>query len=188
VTCTQKRCVCWSVETTVCRIFSCRCLHRAMQKLFDRLSGMTPPPRLRRSGGQAVEACPPKRAAAREGGDPRQTSLPVVIGSGSHPFPFRTRKLSLIPPMVLYGKLYGRVGRCRHYLQTKRPDGINHRGVCLYGASFVRVVVKKTAAPKRHRPCRGWRHHRVTHTRRAGALSSSALTPFTIMSIRTGAE
>ena len=45
--------------------------------------------------------------------DPRQTSVPVVIGSGSHPFPFRTRKLSLIPPMVLRGKLRGRVGRCR---------------------------------------------------------------------------
>ena len=40
-------------------------------------------------------------------------SMPVVIGSGSHPFPFRTRKLSLIPPMVLRGKLRGRVGRCR---------------------------------------------------------------------------
>src|SRR4030095_9250259 len=36
-------------------------------------------------------------------------------GVGSHPFPFRTRKLSLLPPMVLHGKLCGRVGRCRHY-------------------------------------------------------------------------
>ena len=31
-------------------------------------------------------------------------SFPVVIGAGSHPFPFRTRKLSLLPPMVLCGK------------------------------------------------------------------------------------
>ena len=61
--------------------------------------------------------------------DPRQTSLPVVIGSGFHPFPFRTRKLSLIPPMVLYGKLYGRVGRCRHYLL--RPETL-----CLGPFSF----------------------------------------------------
>ena len=30
------------------------------------------------------------------------TSFPVVIGAGSHPFPFRTRKLSLPPPMVLH--------------------------------------------------------------------------------------
>src|SRR4026207_1482252 len=35
--------------------------------------------------------------------------FPVVIGAGSHPFPFRTRKLSLLPPMVLHGKLCGRV-------------------------------------------------------------------------------
>ena len=47
------------------------------------------------------------------------TTLPVVIGSGSHPFPFRTRKLSLIPPMVLRGKLCGRVGRCRHYFEAR---------------------------------------------------------------------
>src|SRR5437868_7712604 len=49
--------------------------------------------------------------------EPRTASMPVVIGSGSHPFPFRTRKLSLIPPMVLRGKLCGRVGRCRHYFE-----------------------------------------------------------------------
>ena len=41
------------------------------------------------------------------------TSFPVVIGAGSHPFPFRTRKLSLPPPMVLRAKVRGRVGRCR---------------------------------------------------------------------------
>ena len=52
------------------------------------------------------------RAAIRIAG-PQAPSMPVVIGSGSHPFPFRTRKLSLIPPMVLHGKLCGRVGRCR---------------------------------------------------------------------------
>jgi hypothetical protein len=38
------------------------------------------------------------RAAACFRADP---SFPVVIGAGSHPFPFRTRKLSLFPPMVL---------------------------------------------------------------------------------------
>ena len=40
------------------------------------------------------------RAAFRLVG-PRTTNFPVVIGAGSHPFPFRTRKLSLPPPMVL---------------------------------------------------------------------------------------
>ena len=32
-----------------------------------------------------------------------QVIFPVVIGEGSHPFPFRTRKLSSLPPMVLHG-------------------------------------------------------------------------------------
>jgi hypothetical protein len=60
---------------------------------------------------------------------PQAPSLPVVIGSGSHPFPFRTRKLSLIPPMVLHGKLCGRVGRCRHY-SSESPRG-SLRGLSL---------------------------------------------------------
>src|SRR6185369_10253698 len=62
---------------------------------------------------------PSSRSRAKA--EPQAPSMPVVIGSGSHPFPFRTRKLSLIPPMVLHGKLCGRVGRCRHYFD-KRPD------------------------------------------------------------------
>ena len=66
------------------------------------------------------------RKRAKEG--PQAASLPVVIGSGSHPFPFRTRKLSLIPPMVLHGKLCGRVGRCRHYFE--KPDWKNQSGFC----------------------------------------------------------
>ena len=58
----------------------------------------------------------------------------MVIGSGSHPFPFRTRKLSLIPPMVLHGKLCGRVGRCRHYLD--RPDRENGWARFLYAGTW----------------------------------------------------
>src|SRR6478752_7287732 len=42
-------------------------------------------------------------------------AFPVVIGEGSHPFPFRTRKLSSLPPMVLHAKVCGRVGHCRDY-------------------------------------------------------------------------
>jgi hypothetical protein len=41
------------------------------------------------------------------------SSFPVVIGEGSHPFPFRTRKLSPLPPMVLHAQVCGRVGHCR---------------------------------------------------------------------------
>ena len=42
-------------------------------------------------------------------------AFPVVIGEGSHPFPFRTRKLSPLPPMVLRAQVRGRVGHCREY-------------------------------------------------------------------------
>src|SRR5688572_21620030 len=35
--------------------------------------------------------------------EPQAPSFPVAIGEGSHPFPFRTRKLSPLPPMVLRG-------------------------------------------------------------------------------------
>ncbi len=38
---------------------------------------------------------------------------PVAIAAGSHPFPFRTRKLSPPAPMVLGGRPPGRVGRRR---------------------------------------------------------------------------
>ena len=43
-------------------------------------------------------------------------SFPVVVSRGSHPFPSRTRKLSLLEPMVLRGQLCGRVGSRRDYL------------------------------------------------------------------------
>src|SRR6266852_5655738 len=39
--------------------------------------------------------------------------FPVVIPRGSHPFPSRTRKLSLAGPMILHGQLCGNVGRRR---------------------------------------------------------------------------
>src|SRR6266850_7838079 len=37
----------------------------------------------------------------------------VTVPRGSHPFPSRTRKLSLSGPMVLRGRLRGRLGRRR---------------------------------------------------------------------------
>src|SRR3954468_19699525 len=44
-------------------------------------------------------------------------SFPVVVSRGPHPFPSRTRKLSLLEPMVLRGQLRGRVGSRRDYLE-----------------------------------------------------------------------
>src|SRR5437763_5315702 len=88
---------------------------------------------------------------AKEG--PQAASLPVVIGSGSHPFPFRTRKLSLIPPMVLHGKLCGRVGRCRHY-SSESPRGFDLAGFRLYATAYwttqfpVRCMTLFAGAPR----------------------------------------
>src|SRR5436309_10485590 len=47
--------------------------------------------------------------------------FPVAIAAESHPFPFRTRKLSPPAPMVLGGRPPGRVGRRRIILNEKRP-------------------------------------------------------------------
>ena len=48
----------------------------------------------------------------------------VTLAERSHPFPFRTRQLSSLAPMVLHGRLCGRVGRCRVILEAPgRLDG-----------------------------------------------------------------
>ena len=41
---------------------------------------------------------------------------PVTIAGRSHLFPSRTQKLSSLAPMILGGKLPGKVGRCRFFL------------------------------------------------------------------------
>ena len=43
----------------------------------------------------------------------RDNNFPAVIPEGPHPIPSRTRKLRPPGPMVLQGKLCGRVGRRR---------------------------------------------------------------------------
>src|SRR5947209_570477 len=45
--------------------------------------------------------------------------VPVAIGEGKHPVPFRTRKLSPLPPMVLLWRRSGRVGRRRAPLESR---------------------------------------------------------------------
>ena len=45
----------------------------------------------------------------------------MAIATGPHPFPFRTRKLSLSAPMVLGGIPPGRVGRRRIFSMKKPP-------------------------------------------------------------------
>src|SRR5947199_8213215 len=50
--------------------------------------------------------------------------FPVAIAAESHPFPFRTRKLSPPAPMVLGGRPPGRVGRRRIFLREGAPRGV----------------------------------------------------------------
>ncbi len=42
----------------------------------------------------------------------------MSIAQGQHPFPSRTRKLSPVAPMVLPGRLGGRVGPCRIFFEA----------------------------------------------------------------------
>src|SRR5215207_2306252 len=56
------------------------------------------------------------------GGDTFDNWFPVAIARGSHPFPSRTRKLSLSAPMVLGERSPGRVGRRRFSLRRAPPE------------------------------------------------------------------
>jgi hypothetical protein len=47
--------------------------------------------------------------------------VPVVLARGKHPVPSRTRKLSPSAPMVLHGRLCGRVGHRRTQHTQKGP-------------------------------------------------------------------
>src|SRR5437899_5841645 len=90
----------------------------------------------------------PRSSSSERRGGPQTASLPVVIGAGSHPFPFRTRKLSLLPPMVLHGKLCGRVGRCRHYLEARCEP--SHRAFfCPAAATYDHERAPAAAASER---------------------------------------
>ena len=54
------------------------------------------------------------------------TSIPVAMAEGKHLFPFRTEKLSPPAPMVLHGRLCGRVGRRRESIEGPlgKPGGL----------------------------------------------------------------
>ena len=52
----------------------------------------------------------------------RLQSVSVAIAEGRHPVPYRTRKLSPPAPMVLPGKLGGRVGRRRDSSRSAAPS------------------------------------------------------------------
>src|SRR4051794_23607681 len=61
---------------------------------------------------------------------PARLALWVIVARGFHPFPFRTRKLSLSAPMVLRARVRGRVGR-RPINLNKKPT-VNRWAFCIY--------------------------------------------------------
>jgi hypothetical protein len=56
--------------------------------------------------------------------------FPVITPRGSHPFPSRTRKLSLAGPMILHGQLCGNVGRRR--IKIEKAVSSNRCGLFLF--------------------------------------------------------
>src|SRR5271169_5325020 len=74
--------------------------------------------------------------------------FPVVIPRGSHPFPSRTRKLSLAGPMILHGQLCGNVGRRRDKFE-KGSD--SNRSLFLFIALFLQL---SPAVPRFPNPLR----------------------------------
>src|SRR3954452_181825 len=78
--------------------------------------------------------------------------FPVVIERGSHPFPFRTRQLSLSSPMILRGQLCGKVGRRRDKIY-EGPRG-NSRAFSFSPAAFVYSTVLDVFSSSTRRRCR----------------------------------
>src|SRR6266571_8143907 len=69
----------------------------------------------------------PGGGADTGGGPGPGGTVSVAIAEGEHPVPFRTRKLSPPAPMVLRGRLRGRVGRRRDILaEGPRNGGLRH--------------------------------------------------------------
>jgi hypothetical protein len=67
--------------------------------------------------------------------------FPVITPRGSHPFPSRTRKLSLAGPMILHGQLCGNVGRRRIKIM-ERPYRVLDAAFFISG----RAPARETAA------------------------------------------
>src|SRR5438477_12540456 len=66
---------------------------------------------------------PTQRCGFSHPSKPESFFLPASIARGPHPFPSRTRSLSLAARMVLPGPLGGRVRRRRHiFLRSRSAD------------------------------------------------------------------
>ena len=104
-----------------------------------------------------------KRRSRFEGSPARQ-QVSVAIAAGSHPFPFRTRKLSPPAPMVLGWRRPGRVGR-RRISPIRRPRRP------LPGPSGISVLREFVGSEGR------WQRLRVTLSGRAPPLLPSSPSP-----------
>jgi hypothetical protein len=71
----------------------------------------------------------------------RCTSFLVVLPQGSHPFPSRTRKLSLAGPMILRWKRRGNVGH-RQDLNSKGRNAQSVGGLFLFFQSFANPLLR----------------------------------------------
>ena len=63
----------------------------------------------------------------------KQAMYPVMIAKRTHPFPYRTRKLSSFASMILGGRLPGKVERCRSMKERLCLTGVRRRFSCLEG-------------------------------------------------------
>ena len=126
-------------------------------------------------------------ALESSGGTPVDNRFPVAIARGSHPFPSRTRKLSLSAPMVLGERSPGRVGR-RRFSRTKSASPTGRRSSAFSGdrrptdrrISARRIVVHVRRPSRRPRrepgsPARGPRRGRAAS--RVGAAAPAANPP-----------
>jgi hypothetical protein len=85
----------------------------------------------------AVPLASHAHAAIHRGAERLHHSL-AIRASGPHPFPFRTRSLSLTAPMVLRSRDRGRVGHRRH-LRTRPPSSHDGGGRVVFECCPARV-------------------------------------------------
>ena len=64
----------------------------------------------------------------------------VVIAQVSHPFPFRTRKLSPAAPMVLCGRLHGRVGHRQVFILRGFSGFLTGPEILLFEKDFTQFI------------------------------------------------
>src|SRR2546421_7939967 len=72
----------------------------------------------------------------------------VTIAKGKHPFPSRTRPLSLSAPMILWGQPHGKLGRCHSTRLCRRVFFVLHPVIlctvfCIQAAPFRHVPGSK---------------------------------------------